>query len=129
MDIEQEKEQLSHAVETNTIIANALQTYSRENKRLWCVVAVLLAIVVFLGGCIAYQSANMDKAVSEALAEAQETFNQGMIEALNTVAEMEVTHETTTTTTTQTVEGDSATFNNVTGDQYNDSAQNVGGGE
>ena len=49
-----------------------------------------------------------------------------MIEALNTVAEIGVTQETTTTTTTQTVDVDSATINNVDGEQYNDNAQNGG---
>lgn len=37
-----------------------------------------------------------------------------------------VIEETTTTETTQTVDGDSATINNVDGEQYNDSAQNGG---
>ena len=38
---------------------------------------------------------------------------------------MEVVHEESTTT--QTVDGDSATINNVDGEQYNDNAQNGGG--
>ena len=37
-----------------------------------------------------------------------------------------VIEETTTTETTQAVDGDSATINNVDGEQYNDSARNGG---
>lgn len=129
MDIEQERDTLNHAVETARLNAEILQRQDKENKRLWIANVVSWVVVACLLVCMAYQNANMDKAVSKALVEAQETFNQAMAEALNTVAEMEVVGETTTTTTTQTIEGDSAVINNVDGEQYNDSSQNVGGGE
>lgn len=130
MDFEQEKDMLNHAVETARLNAEILQRQDKENKRLWIANIVAWVLSVCLIGVIGYQSANMDKAVSKALAEAQETFNAAMVEALNTVAEMEVVGDTTTTTTnTQTIEGDSAVINNVDGEQYNDSAQKVGGCE
>lgn len=128
MDLEHDKEMLNHAVETARLNAEILQRQDKENKRLWIANIVSWVTVACLLVCMAYQNANMDKIVSKALSEAQETFNQAMIEALNTVAEMEVVGDTTTTTT-QTIEGDSAVINNVDGEQYNDEAQNVGGGE
>ena len=130
MDFEQEKEMLNHAVETARLNAEILQRQDKENKRLWIANVVSWVAVAFLLVCMVYQNANMDKIVSKSIAEAQETFNQAMIEALNTVADLEVIGDTTTTTTnTQTIEGDSAVINNVDGEQYNDSAQKVGGCE
>lgn len=123
MDLDQEKEMLNHAVETARLNAEILQRQDKENKRLWIANIVSWVAVACLLVCMVYQSANMDKIVSKAIAEAQETFNQAMIEALNTVAEMEVTSDTTTTT----IEGDSAVYNDVAGDQFNDSAQKNGG--
>ena len=40
---------------------------------------------------------------------------------------MVIEETTTTETTTQTIEGDTATINNVDGEQYNDNATNGGG--
>ena len=98
-------------------MADMVQAYDRQNKRLWvCLMALCAAFVIF-AGCVAW-----------AIQNAQNVANQAVLNALETVAEMEVTTETTTTTTTQTVEGDSATINNVDGEQYNDEATNNGGG-
>ena len=60
-----------------------------------------------------------------AVVNAQTIANDAVLQALKTVGEMEVVHEESTTT--QTVDGDSATINNVDGEQYNDNAQNGGG--
>ena len=78
------------------------------------VIALAFGFFIMVGCCI------------WAVVNAQTIANEAMIEALNTVAEIGVTRETTTTTTTQTVDGDSATINNVDGEQYNDNAQNGG---
>ena len=78
------------------------------------VIALAFGFFIMVGCCI------------WAVVNAQTIANEAMIEALNTVAEIGVTQETTTTTTTQTVDGDSATINNVDGEQYNDNAQNGG---
>lgn len=77
-------------------------------------IALVIGFVV-MAGCMVWAVKN-----------AQKIANEAVLEALNTVAEMEVTQETTTTT--QTVDGDSATINNVDGEQYNDNAVNEGGG-
>ena len=78
------------------------------------VIALAFGFFIMVGCCI------------WAVVNAQTIANEAMIEALNTVAEIGVTQETTTTTT-QTVDGDSATINNAEGEQYNDNAQNGGG--
>lgn len=86
-----------------------------QRYKLLCraVIALVIGFVV-MAGCMVWAVTN-----------AQRIANEAVLEALNTVAEMEVTQETTTTT--QTVEGDSATINNGQWDQYNDNAMNGGG--
>ena len=78
------------------------------------VIALAFGFFIMVGCCI------------WAVVNAQTIANEAMVQALNTVAEIGVTQETTTTTT-QTVDGDSATINNVEGEQYNDNALNGGG--
>lgn len=56
---------------------------------------------------------------------------QGEINALHRILEEGVVVEETTTTetvTTQTIEGDTATINNGSFEQYNDNAEKNGGG-
>lgn len=106
---------VEHAVETQTIMAKMIEQHERENKRLWMAVIVLCSALIIMAGCMVWTVQNVQKVANEAV-----------LNALNTVAEMEVTEETTTTTTTQTVEGDSATINNVDGEQYNDNASKGG---
>lgn len=92
--------------------------YKRLNSRGLLIIAIsAIAAVVIMAGVMVYGIFN-----------AQRMMNEAVLNALNTVAEIGITAETTTTTT-QTVEGDSATINNVDGEQYNDSAVNEGGGE
>lgn len=55
---------------------------------------------------------------------AQQIANEAVMQALNTIAEMEVVTETTTT---QAVEGDSAIINNAEFEQFNDSSVNGDG--
>lgn len=87
------------------------QVYDRQNNRLWIVIIILAASLVVMAGCMIWTVTN-----------AQRLANDAMWNALNTVAEMEVTSETTTTT--QTVEGDSAIINNSDFEQYNDNSTN-----
>ena len=77
------------------------------------VIALAFGFFVMVGCCI------------WAVVNAQTIANDAVLQALKTVGEMEVVHEESTTT--QTVDGDSATINNVDGEQYNDDAQNGGG--
>lgn len=110
-----EKEAVSVATKESRLMADMVQSYDRQNKRLWvCLMALCAAFVIF-SGCVVW-----------AIQNAQSVANEAVLNALETVAGMEVTTETVTTT--QTVEGDSATINNVDGEQYNDAATKTGGG-
>lgn len=115
--IEKERETMKQATETARIIAGMMKHHDRENKRLWAALVACIVALLMMGGVMVYGIVN-----------GQKMFNEAMLNALNTVAEIGITAETTTTTT-QTVEGDSATINNVDGEQYNDSTVNEGGGE
>lgn len=112
-----EKDAVVGAAKESRLMADMVQAYDRQNKRLWACLMALCAAFVIFAGCVVW-----------AIQNAQSVANEAVLNALETVAEMEVTTETTTTTTTQTVEGDSATINNVDGEQYNDEATNNGGG-
>lgn len=110
-----EKDAITGATKESRLMADMVRAYDRQNKRLWvCLMALCVAVVIF-AGCVVWSLQN-----------AQSVANEAVLNALETVAEMEVVTETTTTTT-QTVEGDSATINNVDGEQYNDNATNNGG--
>lgn len=115
--LELDKETIKAQVEQARKIADALEKHERENKRLWIALLCCIAALMLMAGSAVY-----------AVSHAQAIANEAMLNALNTVAEIGVTQETTTTTT-QSIEGDSATINNVDGQQYNDSATNNGGGE
>lgn len=106
--LEKDKEALKQASESARIMADMMQCHERENKRLWCAVLALAAAFAIMAGCMVWAVAN-----------AQKVANEAMKSALDSVAEIGVTQEETTT---QTVEGDSAEINNVQGDQYKDNA-------
>lgn len=101
-------------VDETTAIRAAAEVAQKYKLLVRAVIALAFGFFVMVGCCI------------WAVVNAQTIANEAMIQALNTVAEIGVTQETTTTTT-QTVDGDSATINNVEGEQYNDNAQNGGG--
>lgn len=93
--------------------------YKRLNSRGLLIIAIsAIAAVVIMAGVMVYGIFN-----------AQRMMNEAVLNAMNTVAEISITAKTTTTTTTtsQSAEGDNVEFNNITGDQYNDSATNGGG--
>lgn len=114
-NLEKECDSMKQATETARIIANMMKHHDRENKRLWAALVVCIVTLLMMGGVMVYGIVNGQKLVNDA-----------MLNALETVAEIEVTGETTTTTTTQTGEGDSVEFNNVSGNQYTDNATNEG---
>lgn len=98
------------AAEAGRLMADMVQAYDRQNRRLWVAVLALAAALLVSAGCMIWAVTN-----------AQKIANEAMLNALNSVSEIGVTEETTTT---QTVDGDSATINNVDGEQYNDNATN-----
>lgn len=100
-------------VEETTAIKAAAEVAQKYRILCRAVIALAFGFFIMVGCCI------------WAVVNAQTIANDAVLQALKTVGEMEVVHEESTTT--QTVDGDSATINNVDGEQYNDDAQNGGG--
>lgn len=100
-------------VEETTAIKAAAEVAQKYRILCRAVIALAFGFFIMVGCCI------------WAVVNAQTIANDAVLQALKTVGEMEVVHEESTTT--QTVDGDSATINNVDGEQYNDNAQNGGG--
>lgn len=108
----EEKEIVEQGVAVSRLMADMLQQHERENKRLWAAVIVLALAFCVMAGCMVWTVQN-----------AQRVANEAMLNALNTVAEMEVT-TTETTTTTVTQDTGEGTGNNVyqqEGGTYNES--------
>lgn len=100
-------------VDETTAIRAAAEVAQKYKLLVRAVIALAFGFFIMVGCCI------------WAVVNAQTIANDAVLQALKTVGEMEVVHEESTTT--QTVDGDSATINNVEGEQYNDNAQNGGG--
>lgn len=100
-------------VDETTAIRAAAEVAQKYKLLVRAVIALAFGFFIMVGCCI------------WAVVNAQTIANDAVLQALKTVGEMEVVHEESTTT--QTVDGDSATINNVDGEQYNDNAQNGGG--
>lgn len=111
-----EAEDIAGATKESRLMADMVQAYDRQNRRLWVAVLTLAGSLVITAGCMVWAVTN-----------AQRIANEAMLNALNSVAEIGVTEETITTTTTQEIEGDSAIINNADFEQYNDNAVNGGG--
>lgn len=62
------------------------QVYDRQNKRLWVALLACVACLVIMAGCMVWTVTN-----------AQSLANEAVLNALNSVAEIGVTQETTTT--------------------------------
>lgn len=110
----QERDAIAQAVIGSRIATDWLQDKESTVKWLKKLVAVLSAAIVIFAlvcvGCVVWATQNAQRMVDDAV-----------LKALNTTGEIDIT------TTEQTVDGDSATINNVLGEQYNDNAQKVGG--
>ena len=111
-----EAEGIAGATKEARLMADMVQAYDRQNRRLWVAVLALAGSLIITAGRMVWAVLN-----------AQNLANEAMLNALNSVAEIGVTEETTTTTTTQEIEGDSAIINNADFEQYNDNAVNGGG--
>lgn len=80
------------AAQTGRIVADMVQAYERQNRRLWAAVIALALSVVVMAGCALWTVTN-----------SQRIMNDAMYDALQAVAELEVVEETTTTSTTTEV--------------------------
>lgn len=110
-----EKHSIDQAVSDARLMAEIVQKYEHQNNRLFAVLLASVCSLLVLAGCMVW-----------AIINAQTIANDAMLNALNTVAEIKVTEETTTTTT-QTAEGDSAIINNADFEQYNDASSKIEG--
>lgn len=81
---------LEKATESARLMSDMVQAYDRQNRRLWVAVMALAAALVVTAGCMIWAVQN-----------AQRVANEAVMNALETVAEMEATSETTTTTVNQ----------------------------
>lgn len=99
-EMEREKEALKESVIASRMMADMMQYHERENKRLWCAVVALAAVFAIMAGCMVWTIAN-----------AQKVANEAMLNALNTVAEIGVTQEETTTTTVMQDTGEGSSNN------------------
>lgn len=96
MSCEACKSDVGEVAKSARLMSDMVQTYDRQNRRLWCAVLSLAGAVLIMCLCMIWAVSN-----------AQRLANEAMLNALNSVAEIGVTQETTTTEVTQdTGEGD-----------------------
>lgn len=119
-------EKKENLTEETKAIRGASEMAQRYKLLCRAVVALVIGFVV-MAGCMVYAVTNAQRiandAAVEAIQSAQETMNEAVLEALYTVAEMEITSETTTVTQ-DTGEG---TGNNIY--QQENGTYNEGGAE
>lgn len=81
-------EAVNEAVKVSRLMSDMVKAYDRQNRRLWVAVLALAGTLVITAGCMVWAVTN-----------AQRIANKAMLNALNSVAEIGVTEETTTTVT------------------------------
>lgn len=81
-------EAVNEAVKISRLMSDMVKAYDRQNRRLWVAVLTLAGSLVITAGCMVWAVTN-----------AQRIANEAMLNALNSVAEIGVTDETTTTVT------------------------------
>ena len=98
----EEKEIVEQGVAVSRLMADMIQQHERENKRLWAAVIVLAMAFCVMAGCMIWAAQNAQRvateAATQAIKESQEVMNKAMLTALDTIAEIGVTEETTTVT-------------------------------
>lgn len=109
--LENEKESIKYAAALARAQADAVERQNKENRNLYRIIIAQFVFIAIMLCCIVWVVSN-----------AQKVANEAVKTALDSVAEIGVTQEETTTTTTQTVEGDSATINNGDWEEYHDNA-------
>lgn len=83
-----EKHSVERAASDARLMADIVQKYENQNNRLFAVLLASVCSLLVLAGCMVW-----------AIINAQTIANDALLNALNTVAEIGVTEETTTTTT------------------------------
>lgn len=86
-NVSKEIESMKSATAEARLAAEIVRNVDRQNKRLWtALIAALIAIVIAAAASL------------YGIVHIQDVANQAILNALNTIAEMEVTQETTTVT-------------------------------
>lgn len=126
-EIKKQEDALDQSIALNKITVMLLDERKKELKKIWLFFFAVCVAFVALFSVFAYTT---HKEKQELLTQLDNT-RVDFMEYLDSI-EYTVTDDYSTdshTETTQTVEGDSATINNVDGDQYNDNATHNDGGE
>ena len=126
-EIKEQEDALDQSIALNKITVMLLDERKKELKKIWVFFSVVCVAFVTLFAVFAYTT---HKEKQELMTQLNDT-RVDFMEYLDSI-EYTVTDDYSTdshTETTQTGEGDSATINNVDGDQYNDNAVHNNGGE
>ena len=126
-EIKKQEDALDQSIALNKITVMLLDERKKELKKIWLFFFAVCVAFVALFSVFAYTT---HKEKQELLTQLNDT-RVDFMEYLDSI-EYTVTDDYSTdshTETTQTVEGDSATINNVDGDRYNDNATHNDGGE
>lgn len=89
-DLENEKDAVKQSVMVSRLMADTLERHDRENRRLWALVVALAIAIACMAGVMIYITSH-----------AQSIANEALLNALETVADIEVVGDTTTTTVEQ----------------------------
>lgn len=110
VNLDDVKNEVGDAVKSSRLMSDMVQSYDRQNKRLWAAILALAISIVIMAVCSIWCVTN-----------AQRLMNDALYDALQAVAEVEVVEETTTTEVTQDtgegsgnnvyLDGDSTTYN------------------
>ena len=126
-EIKKQEDALDQSIALNKITVMLLDERKKELKKVWVFFFAVCVAFVALFSVFAYTT---HKEKQELMAQLNDT-RVHFMEYLDSI-EYTVTDDYSTDShaeTTQTVEGDSATINNVDGDQYNDNAVHNNGGD
>lgn len=126
-EIKEQEDALDQSIALNKITVMLLDERKKELRKIWMFFFAVCVAFVALFSVFAYTT---HKEKQELLTQLNNT-RVDFMEYLDSL-EYTMTDDYSVdshTETTQTVEGDSATINNVDGDQYNDNAVHNNGGE
>lgn len=102
VNLDDVKNEVGDAVKSSRLMSDMVQSYDRQNKRLWAAILALAISIVIMAVCSIWAVTN-----------AQSLMNDAMYDALQAVAELEVVEETTTTTTEVVQDTGEGSGNNV----------------
>lgn len=102
VNLDDVKNEVGDAVKSSRLMSDMVQSYDRQNKRLWAAILALAISIVIMAVCSIWAVTN-----------AQSLMNEAMYDALEAVSEIEVVEETTTTTTEVVQDTGDGAGNNV----------------